>query len=333
MTITIKDVAREANVSMASVSRVLNGTGVVSEDIRVRVMEVVTRLNYVPNIGAQSLMTRRTRLIGLLLPRLHGEFFSELIRGVDEAAHELGLQLLLSTPQEDAIETSLALRAMIGRVDGLLAMLPQVDGRFLQDTMRNALPIMLISTSDDDNAYPSMHVDNYGGAFAMVKHLVSCGHQSIAHIVGRSDHMDAQERLRGYRDAMRELAPLYSELILQGDFTEKSGYLAAQQILASEHRPQAIFAANDLMAIGCMSALQEAGLQIPQDIAIAGFDDIPTARYIRPALTTVCVKIADLGARAVSRLAQAINASEPPVPITETVAAQVVIRQSCRANH
>jgi LacI family transcriptional regulator len=332
MSATLKDVAREARVSTASVSRALNGTGAVGEAIRARVIEVAARLNYVPNIGAQSLMTRRTRMVGLLLPRLHGEFFSELIRGADQAAREFGLHLLISTPNEDAAETSLALRTMIGRVDGLLAMVPHVNGRFLQDTLRSALPVLLISTVDVEHAYAAMHVDNYGGAYAMVKHLAGCGHQFIAHIKGRHENMDAEERLRGYRDAMAQEVAGGRELILEGDFTEESGYAVAQTILASADRPQAIFAANDMMAIGCMSALLEAGLRIPEDIAVVGFDDVPTSRFVRPALTTVCVKIADLGARAITRLAETINAPNAQPPLTETVPAEVVVRSSCGAN-
>jgi LacI family transcriptional regulator len=329
MSATLKDVAREACVSVASVSRVLNGTGVVGEEIRARVAEVAARLNYVPNIGAQSLMTRRTRLIGMLLPRMHGEFFSELIRGADEAARELGMHLLISTSHEDTEETSRALRAMNGRVDGLLAMLPQVNGKFLQETMRSDLPIMLISTADVEHACGSMHVDNYGGAYAMVRHLADCGHRYIAHIRGRRDNIDAEERLRGYRDAMAQVVPGGRELILHGDFTEEFGYQAAQEILALAERPQAIFAANDLMAIGCMSALMEAGVTVPEQIAVVGFDDITTARYVRPALTTVCVKIADLGRRAVTRLADAIVTPSELPPDTETVPAEVVVRKSC----
>jgi LacI family transcriptional regulator len=329
MGVTLKDVAREARVSMASVSRALNGTGVVREEIRVRVLEVAARLNYVPNIGAQSLMTRRTRMIGVLLPRFHGEFFSELIRGIDASARERKLHLLVSTAHDDVKETADALRTMIGRVDGLLAMLPHIDGRFLQDTVRSALPVVLLSTSDAEHAHASVYVDNYGGAYAMVKHLVACGHRSIAHIAGPVENMDAQERLRGYRDALARELPGASEWLLQGDFNEESGYKAAHEILSQRERPNAIFAANDMMAIGCMSALLEAGLRIPQDIAIAGFDDIPTARFVRPALTTVCVKIADLGGRALDRLAQAIDTPTALTLTTETVPAEVVVRASC----
>lgn len=328
---TLKDVAREARVSMASVSRALNGTGVVREEIRARIVEAAARLNYVPNVGAQSLMTRRTRMIGVLLHSFHGEFFSELVRGVDDAARKRGLHVLISSSHNDAAETGAALRTMIGRVDGLLALLPHVDGRFLQDTVRNAVPVVLLSTADTEHAYASVYVDNYGGAFAMVKHLAACGHRAIAHIAGPAENMDAQERLRGYRDALSQALPGAREMVLQGNFTEESGYKAAQELLARKDRPNAIFAANDMMAIGCMSALMEAGLAVPRDIAVAGFDDIPTSRFVRPALTTVQVKIADLGARALDRLASAIQDPRTLTPTTETVPAEVVVRASCGA--
>jgi LacI family transcriptional regulator len=328
---TLKDVAREARVSMASVSRALNGTGSVTEEIRARVLEVATRLNYVPNVVAQSLMSRRTRTIGVLLHSFHGEYFSELIRGIDAAARARRLHILISSAHNYAAETGDALRAMIGRVDGLLVLLPHIDGRFLQDTVRSALPVVLLSTADAEHACASVYIDNYGGAYAMVKHLAACGHRSIAHIAGPKENMDAQERLRGYREALAHELPDVREWVLQGDFTEESGYKVAQELLARKERPSAVFAANDMMAIGCMSAVMEAGLAVPRDIAIAGFDDIPTARFVRPALTTVCVKIADLGARALDRLAAGIDNPSTLALQTETVPAEVVVRASCGA--
>jgi LacI family transcriptional regulator len=331
VSITLKDVAREAQVSMATVSRALNGTGAVTEEIRARVLQVAARLNYVPNIGAQSLMTRRTNMIGVLLQTFHGEFFSELLRGIDAAARARKLHLLVSSAHNDTAETGATLRAMIGRVDGLLVLLPHVDGKFLQESVRSALPVVLMSTADAEHAYASVYVDNYGGACAMVKHLAELGHRSIAHIAGRPENMDTEERLRGYRDALAKELPGSPEIVLQGDFTEESGYKAAQDLLAYAVKPNAIFAANDMMAIGCMSALLEAGLRVPQDIAVVGFDDIPTARFVRPRLTTVSVKIADLGGRALDRLADAIENPEVIEPVCETVPAELVIRASCGA--
>jgi LacI family transcriptional regulator len=328
---TLKDVAREARVSMASVSRAINGTGAVTPEIRTRILEAASRLHYVPNSGAQSLMTRRTRMIGVLLHSFHGEFFSELIRGIDAAARARGLHLLVSTAHDAEAETGDALRAMIGRVDGALVMLPHVDGRFIRETIHTALPMVLLSTSDADHTHTSVYVDNYGGACTLMRHLISMGRKRIVHISGPAENMDAQERLRGYRDTLAKELPGVSEFLLQGDFNEESGYKAGQLLLATSHRPDAVFAANDMMAIGCMSALLDAGLEIPRDMAVVGFDDVPTARFVRPPLTTVRVKIADIGARALDQLVEAIDSKSEMGPRMETVPAELVIRASCGA--
>jgi LacI family transcriptional regulator len=327
---TLKDVAREARVSMASVSRAINGTGAVTDEIRARILEAASRLHYVPNSGAQSLMTRRTRMVGVLLHSFQGEFFSELLRGIDAAARTRGLHLLVSTAHDAAAETSEALRAMVGRVDGMLVMLPHVDGRFLQETVRGSMPVVLMSTADSEHAHMSIYVDNHGGARSLVKHLLDHGRKAIAHIAGPSENMDAQERLRGYRDALAEMSG-GREIIFHGDFTEESGYKVGQEILSRATRPDAIFAANDMMAIGCMSALLDAGVAVPDEIAVAGFDDIPTARFVRPPLTTVRVKIADLGSRAMEQLAHAIDNPNSQGSRMETAPAELVIRASCGA--
>jgi LacI family transcriptional regulator len=329
MSTTLKDVAREAHVSMASVSRALNGTGVVTEEIRKRVLEVAARLQYVPNSGAQALMARRTRMIGVMLQYLQGEYFAELIRGIDVAARARRLHLLISTSHAGAEEADEALRAMIGRVDGLLVMAPHVDVQSLQRRLQSPLPVVLISTVDADHTHDCVYVDNAAGASAMVAHLAACGHRTIAHIAGPATNVDAQERLRGYRDALARELPGVAEYVLHGNFTEESGYQAAREILVRPGRPDAIFAANDMMAIGCLKALIEAGLHVPQDMALAGFDDIPTARFISPPLTTVRVKIADLGGRALERLAQAIEHPRQAQPSTEVVPTELVVRSSC----
>jgi LacI family transcriptional regulator len=328
VTTTLKDVAREAHVSMASVSRALNGTGVVTERIRTRVLEVATRLQYVPNSGAQSLMTRRTRMIGVLLPMLHGEFFSELLRGIDIAARARSLNLLVSTSHNCEAEAGDAIRAMIGRVDGLLVMSRHAHGRFLHERLPETLPVVLMSTADTEHTYASVYVDNYSGAYAMMSHLVASGHRTIAHITGPETNVDSEERLRGYRAALAAELPEAREDVLRGDFTEESGYKAVREILTRKQRPDAIFAGNDMMAFGCLSALTEAGLRVPQDIALAGFDDIPTARFVVPALTTVRVKIADLGASALDRVAAAIDQPGLTPTLAERVPTELVVRAS-----
>jgi LacI family transcriptional regulator len=165
----------------------------------------------------------------------------------------------------------------------------------------------------------------------MVAHLAGCGHRTIAHIAGPDVNVDAQERLRGYRAALKRELPAAAEYVLRGDFTEESGYRAGRDLLITALRPDAVFAANDMMAIGCLCALTEAGLRVPQDIALAGFDDIPTARFVVPALTTVRVRISDMGGRALDRLATAIENPSQAQAVSETVPAELIIRASCGA--
>jgi LacI family transcriptional regulator len=329
VSVTIKDVAREARVSVASVSRALNGHSNVTEQTRRRIIQIAEELRYVPHSGARSLITRRTQTIGALLPDLHGEFFSELIRGIDLAARARGLHLLVSSSHGDAREAAAALRAMQGRVDGLLVMSPHVDAGFLRDNLPHGLPIVLLNTPIEGPSHAALNIDNFGGAYAMVRHLVARGHQRIALIAGPEHNFDAAERLRGYRSAMEKFAPGVAMQVLRGDFTEGSGYRAGQQLLDLKLRPQAVFAANDIMAAGCLYALREAGVRVPQDIALAGFDDIPIAHFVSPALTTVRVRIADLGARALDRLASIIDGTAGNIEPVQMLGTELVVRQSC----
>ncbi|HEY5007668.1 MAG TPA: LacI family DNA-binding transcriptional regulator [Caulobacteraceae bacterium] len=320
--VTIRDVAREAGVSVASASRSLNGLANVREATRDRVLGAARRLRYVPHTAARMLSTRRSDTIGVMLPDLHGEFFSEIIRGADQAARARGLHLLVSTSHGDAIEAAAALRSMRGRVDGLLLMSPHVDAHLLADNLADDLPTVLINTRIDGRPHPSFCVDNHAGAVAMVNHLAAGGRE-VAHIAGPLDNFESQERQRGYRDALggRE------GLVLRGDFTEESGYRAGMRLAALGERPTAVFAANDMMAVGCLLALAEKGLRAPIDIAVGGFDDIPVARLIRPSLTTVRTNIADLSRRALERLAAAIEGDDAE-DLLETVRPQLVVRES-----
>ena len=328
MAVTIKDVAREARVSVASVSRALNGHASVTDQTRRRIVRIAEQMRYMPHGAARSLITRRTQTVGALLPDLHGEFFSELIRGIDLAARSRGLHLLVSSSHDDAREAAAALRAMQGRVDGLLVMSPHVDAGFLRNNVSADLPMVLMNTPVKGVRCSTLNVDNYGGAFTMVKHLIACGHRRIALIAGPENNFDASERLRGYSAAIAKFAPMIPAQIFQGDFTEESGYRAGQQLLATNVLPQAVFAANDIMAAGCLFAFKEAGVRVPDDIAVAGFDDIPIARFVSPPLTTVRVRITDIGARALGCLAAAIE--DPAAAETSQILdTELVVRQSC----
>ncbi len=329
MPVTIKDVAREAKVSVATVSRALNGLDSVTVKTRDRVMKVAAEMHFIPSSAARSLISRRTQTIGVLLPDLYGEFFSELIRGIDQAARAHGLHLLISSTRGDAAEAAAVMKSLHGRVDGLLVMSPHADAEFLSRNLPRNLPAVLMSSRATGGVLPSFSVDNYGGAVSMMRHLVGRGHSRIAMINGPEHNFDAQERLRGYRDAMAQLVPGTEELVLQGDFSEESGWRTGNQILALAQRPTAVFAANDMMAIGCLFALNEAGVQVPGEIALAGFDDIPIARFVSPPLTTVRVRIAELGSMALERLAMGIEHPERMSASPQTLRCELVVRSSC----
>ena len=237
-TVTIKDVAREASVSVATVSRALNGHENVAEGVRKHVVEIASRLRYQPHAAARSLSSRSTQTIGVVLPDLYGEFFSELIRGIDVVARAHRKHLLVSSYHGHPEEQGEALRAMRGRVDGLLVLSPYADRPgFLTDNLPTALPAVLINTQLADAAYPVLSIDNFGGATAMVRHLAEAGHQRIAFICGPEDNFDARERLRGYRSALAEYLPGAEALELPGDFDESSGYEAGKLILTQGATP------------------------------------------------------------------------------------------------
>ena len=330
--VTIKDVAREANVSVATVSRVLNGSGPVSAETRHRIREVAGRLRYVPHGGARSLITSKTHTLGVLLPDLHGEFFSEVIRGMEETAQRSGFHLLITRSCADKHGIETAMRAMRGRVDGVVAMSPDLDAESLLN-IPATLPVVLLCSVSRGNELDSLTIDNCRGARDMVRHLISLGHRRIAIIKGAPRNYDAAERLRGYRLALREagVTPDRS-LELDGGFTEAGGYAAALELIEVDPRPTAIFAANDSMAIGALSALRESGVQVPEAIAVTGFDDIPLARYMDPPLSTVRVSICDLGARAVELLVDGVTHKNSHVRQRERVSTELVIRKSCGAS-
>jgi LacI family transcriptional regulator len=330
MKVTIRDVARVAGVSVATVSRVFNDSGPVNEETRRRIREVAGELRYVPNSAARSLITSRTNTLGVLLPDLYGEFFSEVIRGIDQTAQQHDYHLLVSSSHNDKAEMEAALRAMRGRVDGMIVMSPDIDAQALGANLPEGLPVVLLNCAGCGGEFDSLNVDNYGGARAMVRHLLGRGHRRVAMIKGEGRNYDAKERLRGYRAAVRRAgAERRAAWEQSGDFTESSGYDAVSALLAATPRPTAIFAANDSMAIGALCALRESGVRVPEEMAVAGFDDIPIARYMSPPLSSVHVAIDELGARAMAALLHAVAHKNQHARRQETLPTTLVVRDSC----
>jgi LacI family transcriptional regulator len=323
---TIRDVARRASLSVATVSRALNGFDNVSEQAKERVAEAVRALGYVPHAGARSLSLARTNAIGVVLPDLHGEFFSEIVRGMDREASRRGYLLLLSNLHGSPDQASLALRAMHGRVDGLIVMAPQLKAEELEAALPAGLPSILINTRGGRGARAAIHLDNAAGVRSVVEHFAALGRRRLVHIAGPEGNVDADERAAAFRSACSERG-LDCEL-LRGDFEEESGEAAVAQLLRAGQRFDAVFAGNDNMAIGALQALRSAGVAVPRDVAVVGFDDIPLARHL--GLSTVRVRIPELGERAVTRLLGAMESGDAGGD--ELHAPQLVVRSTSGAD-
>jgi len=326
---TIRDVAQAAGVSVATVSRVLNGTARVAEDTRARVEHVVAKLEYWPHGAAQSLNTSRTNTLGVLLPDLHGQFFSEVIRGVDQGAREQGFQILVSSSHADVNTLLAGARSMVGRVDGLIVMAPDQATTASMAPLARKFPVILLNPHHPVEGCGTISVANFEGAVDIVLHLIQNGHRSIGIIKGPNGNMDAEERLRGYRHAlqMSGLCP-DPDFEFAGDFSEASGFLAGGQIATSRVRPTAVFATNDGMATGLLSALRQHGIEVPEDIAVAGFDDIPIAQFLSPGLTTVHVDAFALGKQSVQMLLGTLGDEKTSVLRHELLPVKLILRQS-----
>lgn len=328
---TIRDVARVAGVSIATVSRVFNGSPRVAEETNLRVRSAAGQLDYWPNETARSLITSRTNTLGVLLPDLYGDFFSEVIRGIDHAARAERLQVLISSSHADTAALVFMARSMRGRVDGLIMMVPDEGSAAGVQEVTRTFPSVLLNPRFEVEGCGAISIANFDGARSVVRHLLRLGHRTVAMIKGPVGNVDAEERLRGYHEALCEggLEP-NDALELTGDFTESAGYEQARELLLLAPGPTAVFAANDYMAIGLLSALREAGLRVPQDLAVVGFDDVALAQYMDPPLTTVRVDAYELGQRAVRQWLASARGTAGSAP-REVLPTGLVVRQSCGA--
>ncbi|MCR6660502.1 MAG: LacI family transcriptional regulator [Asticcacaulis sp.] len=331
---TLNDVAKEADVSIASASRAINGLDNVAEGVRTRVLEAAAKLKYIPHGGARSLALAKTNTIGLLLPDIYGEFFSEIIRGVDVAARAKGLHLLVSGSHGDVKEAVAAILAMSGRVDGLLVMSPFVDSQDLGAVLPVSLPLVTIASRIGQSGYGAITVDNHAGGKLAVEHLVAQGCTRLAHISGPESNFEAQERRRGFEAAVAAGSKVTSVTIHEGDFTEESGFRCVKDILAAADAgaplPDGIFVGNDMMAVGALFALKEGGLSVPDDIALVGFDDVPIARFAQPALSTLRVGVYELGRRGLELLADALANPDAEPAEGIVISPELVIRESSK---
>jgi LacI family transcriptional regulator len=331
--VTIRDVARAAGVSIATVSRVFNESATVSQTTSRRVRSVAGRLDYWPHSGARSLTTSRTHAIGVLLPDLFGEFFSEIIRGIDHTARAERLQILVSSSHADIDAVVAAARSLRGRIDGLIAMVPDKGSEQRVRQIQRRFPVVLLSPRARVPGCSTVAIANAQGASTAVAHLLAAGHDEIAILKGPPGNVDAEERLQGYHAALAAAGiRTRPEYAIDGDFTESSGYRAGAALVALRPRPTAVFACNDYMAIGLLGALSDARVRVPEDMAVVGFDDIAMARYVSPPLTTVHVDAYEMGERAARALIARLHPASTAPPPQSVVPATLVVRRSCGAS-
>jgi DNA-binding LacI/PurR family transcriptional regulator len=324
---TIADVAQKAQVSIATVSRVLNGRIPVQVETADRVRLAVEELQFVPRHAARVLASNRTYTIGLLLPEISGAFFPPMLKGIEAGAHEAGYDLLIhSTKQEGPLRRPLGEH----NTDGLLIFTDSLDHRDLHRLHNINFPMVLLhQTPPDSLTIPVIAIENKDGAAMLVNHLIELhGRRRIVFLQGPAGHEDSLWRERGYREALEaHKIRLDPKLIVSGGFDEEEAFATVQQMLQDGMKFDAIFAGDDDSAIGAMRALKMARCLIPGEIAVVGFDDVPSARYLSPALTTVRAPIEAVGREAVRQLVRLMNGEQAEA--LTLMRTELVIRESC----
>lgn len=305
----IRDVADSAGVSVATVSRALQQPERVSPKTREKVMAAVESVGYKPNLMAVKFRSGKTNNLVVLVPTVANVFFARVISGMQEAAADLGYSILLANTMGNTdVEAQYAKMVSTSQADGLIQLRAAnpFDPSMINDN--GLFPMVNVCEVIEDSQYPVVSLDNRAAAKAMTEHLISQGHKRIAMIKGPQSSPLTQERMNGYKDALAGAAIAFDEnLMFPGDFTLQSGYRAGEAIAACPHKPTAVFCESDETAIGAMQALKQAGLSIPRDISIAGFDDIAFSAFTDPPLTTIAQPAEEFGRTAVTLLVDLLN--------------------------
>ncbi len=306
---SIKDVAREAGVSTATVSHVINNSRFVSAETRTRVLAAIERSQYYPNAHARSLASGRSQTLGLLISDIANPFFPELVKSIEAAAFEQGYDVVLSNTNYDPARTSNYVRRLIERqVAGVALMTSELDMTLVDELASRQVPVVFLDLDAPGVNMSNLCIDYAAGIEAAVRHLVALGHREIAFIGGPERLRSAVRRRDAFRASVRQYLPAApAPRIYEGDFKLEGGRTAARAMLAERRRPTAVMAANDMMAFGAMQEFLAAGVRIPEDVSFVGFDDVAFAALSHPPLTTVCLPRTELGQRAVEALLATIT--------------------------
>lgn len=288
--LTMKDIAERAGVSVATVSRVLNNTKPVSSELKKKVLDIVKETGYKPNALARSLIKQRTGTIGVIIPDMDNETFADLIKGI-ELITDRNDYVILVTNTMGEVKKELEMFNLFEekRLDGIIFSGVSLTEKHIDFFEKYKIPTVLVGQTFNKLDFPSVTIDNFQASFDITEYLIELGHQNIGMIRGPLYDIQAgKERLLGYKTALRENDyPVNNDFIIEGDFTITSGYKAMEEIWSNELKPTAIFSASDKMAIGALNYCLDHGLKVPEDVSIAGFDDMELATAVRPALTTI----------------------------------------------
>lgn len=328
---TIREVAKKAGVSVTTVSHVVNQTRFVAEETEKRVVAAMHQLNYRPNTLARSLRRGETHTIGLIVPDSANPYFAEVARAMEEKAFRAAYSTILCNSDNDLEKEKRYTEVLINKqVDGIIFMACGDDILSLQELIERQTPAIIVDRLLDQIELDSVVSDNFQGGYLATNHLISTGHHRIAIIRGPSNVTPSAKRFDGYLKALEENEiPSNPSWIKSGDFHPPSGYHATTELLSLAERPDAIFACNDLMAIGALRAAYEANLKVPEDLSIIGYDNIELASFTQPALSTIAQPIDNLAERAVHLLLKKINNPCSPT-IRESLSNQLIIRETTR---
>jgi LacI family transcriptional regulator len=324
---TIKDVARLANVSVSTVSRVINQSGYVGKEFYDRVVWAMKELNYQPNAIARGLVSRKTATIGLIVPDVANPFFSDVARGVEDEAIANGYTVILCNTDWNLQREQMYVNLLQGKwVEGIVLVGSRTPEQEVVSLL-NGLPIILADRKPT-HLKSGVWTDNEVGAYLATKHLIEMGCRKIAHISGPEDSPSATARRAGFRQAIEEQVGVYGT-VAQGDFRYDGGYEAAIQLLSAEDVPDGIFAANDVMAIAVVQAANRKGIRIPEDVKLVGYDNIPMSEYVYPSITTVEQRGYDMG-RTASKILIAQLDGRDDVSLTKEFEPTLLVRHSTR---
>lgn len=322
--------AKRAGVSTATVSHVINETRFVSDELKARVYQAMRELNYRPDAIARSLRRRRTHNIGMIVPDIAHPFLAEVSRGVEDRGFELGYNVILCDSAGDLEREADYIELLLEKkVDGIVFVAAGESSNHIRGLIEQGVPVVVCDRELPGVEVDTVIADNVKSGYQATQHLIELGHRRIGCIAGPEELNISSKRLQGYKAALEQHGiPLREELIIQRDFRYRGGYEATRQLLTLDEPPTAIFASNDLMAIGAICAASELKLRIPQDVAIIGCDDIALASFTNPRLTTVAQPKREMGAIAVEMLVERIK-DKDNLPARRVLPTALVLRDSC----